>query len=54
MESFDEREEIRRGVKRLIGTLEGCERKAVRAICAPLKALVDGGQEEKVRMLLED
>ena len=54
MESFDEREEIRRGVSKLVGALEGCERKEVRAICAPLRVLVDGGQEEKVRMLLED
>ena len=53
MESFDEREEIRRGVRKLVGALEGCERKEVRAICAPLRVLVDGEQEEQVRMLLD-
>ena len=52
MESFDEKEEIRRGVRRLVGTLEGCERKDVRAICAPLKVLLNGGQEKR-RTLLE-
>ena len=53
MESFDEREEIRRGVRRLVGALERCEREEVRAICAPLRVLVDERQEEKGRMLLE-
>ena len=53
MESFDEREEIRRGVRKLVRALEGCERKEVRAICAPLRVLVDGEQDEQVRMLLD-
>ena len=53
MDSFDEREEIGRGVRRLVGALERCEREEVRVICAPLRVLVDGGKEEKGRMLLK-
>lgn len=40
MESFDEREEIGRGVRRLVGTLERCEREEVKRICAPLKLML--------------
>ena len=40
MESFDEREEIERGVRRLVGALERCEREEVKRICAPLKLML--------------
>ena len=40
MENFDEREEIERGVKKLVGALERCEREEVRGICAPLRRML--------------
>ena len=42
MESFDEKEEIRRGVRKLVGALERCEREEVRGICVPLRRMLLG------------
>ena len=40
MENFDEREEIERGARKLVGALERCEREEVKVICAPLRRML--------------
>ena len=45
MESFDEEEDISRGLLRLVGDLERCESEEVRKIYSPLKALLEHKKE---------